>query len=122
MKVDRVISPSKLIDFPESQCDSGKYRNLASDWLAQTSSTKMKCRLRYTDCRMNILILSLKGQSHEIKVWLFWAEQTEKMLLKSPSGTSFGLYFAFAEYRTDDSNSPAERNVSPAASTDKMKT
>ena len=42
--------------------------------------------------------------------------------LKSPSGTSFGLYFAFAEYRTDDSNSPAEGNVSPAASTDKMKT
>ena len=28
--------------------------------------------------------------------------------LKSPSGTSFGLYFAFAEYRTDDSNSPAD--------------
>ena len=42
--------------------------------------------------------------------------------LKSPSGISFGLYFAFAEYRTDDSNSPAEQNVSPAASTDKMKT
>ena len=42
--------------------------------------------------------------------------------LQSSSGTSFGLYFAFAEYRTDDSNSPAERNVSPAASTDKMKT
>ena len=41
--------------------------------------------------------------------------------LKSPSGTSFGLYFAFAEYRTDDSNSPAERTISPAASTDKMK-
>ena len=29
--------------------------------------------------------------------------------LKSPSGTSFGLYFAIAEYRTDDSNSPADR-------------
>ena len=28
--------------------------------------------------------------------------------LKSPSGISFGLYFAFAEYRTDDSNSPAD--------------
>ena len=42
--------------------------------------------------------------------------------LKSPSGTSFGLYFAFAEYRTDDSSSPAEWNVSPPASTDKMKT
>ena len=42
--------------------------------------------------------------------------------LKSPSSTSFGLYFAFAEYRNDDSNSPAEGNVSPAASTDKMKT
>ena len=28
--------------------------------------------------------------------------------LKSPSGTSFGLYFAFAEYRTDDSVSPAD--------------
>ena len=34
--------------------------------------------------------------------------------LKTPSGTSFGLYFAFAEYRTDDSNSPAERIFSPA--------
>ena len=33
--------------------------------------------------------------------------------LKSPSSTSFGLYLAFAEYRTDDSNSPAEGNVSP---------
>ena len=42
--------------------------------------------------------------------------------LKSPSGSSFGLYFAFAKYRTDDSNSPAEGNFSPAASTDKMKT
>ena len=42
--------------------------------------------------------------------------------LKSPSGTSFGLYFAFAEYRTDDSSSPSERNVSPPASTDKIKT
>ena len=28
--------------------------------------------------------------------------------LKSPSGTSFGLYFAYEEYRTDDSNSPAD--------------
>ena len=28
--------------------------------------------------------------------------------LKSPSGTSFGLYFAFAEYSADDSNSPAD--------------
>ena len=28
--------------------------------------------------------------------------------LKSPSGISFGLYFAFAEYHTDDSNSPAD--------------
>ena len=37
--------------------------------------------------------------------------------LKSPSGTSFGLYFAFAEYRTDDSSSPAEGNVSPPART-----
>ena len=34
--------------------------------------------------------------------------------LKYPSGTSFGLYFAYEEYRTDDSNSPAERNFSPA--------
>ena len=42
--------------------------------------------------------------------------------LKSPSGTSFGLYFAFAEYCTNDSNSPAEGNFSPAAITDKMKT
>ena len=42
--------------------------------------------------------------------------------LKTPSGTSFGLYFAFAEYRTDDSNSPAERNISPPESTEKMKT
>ena len=42
--------------------------------------------------------------------------------LKSPSGISFGLYFAFSAYRTDDSNSPAERNVSPPACTDKMKT
>ena len=47
--------------------------------------------------------------------------------LKSPSGTSFCLYFAFAEYRMDDSNSPGEGNVSPgnvspAARTDKMKT
>ena len=42
--------------------------------------------------------------------------------LKSPSGTSFGLYFAYEEYCSDDSNSPAERNISPAASTDKMKT
>ena len=42
--------------------------------------------------------------------------------LKSPSGTSFGLYFAFAEYCTDDSNSPAERNISPPESTEKMKT
>ena len=28
--------------------------------------------------------------------------------LKSPSGTSFGLYFAYEEYSTDDSNSPAD--------------
>ena len=28
--------------------------------------------------------------------------------LKSPSGTSFGLYFAYEEYHTDDSNSPAD--------------
>ena len=42
--------------------------------------------------------------------------------LKTPSGTSFGLYFAFAEYCTDDSNSPAERNISPPESTEKMKT
>ena len=34
--------------------------------------------------------------------------------LKSHSGTSFALYFAFAEYRTDDSNSPAERTLSSA--------
>ena len=34
--------------------------------------------------------------------------------LKSSSGTSFALYFAFAEYRTDDSNSPAEWTLSPA--------
>ena len=40
----------------------------------------------------------------------------------SPSGTSFGLYFAYEEYRADYSNSLAERKVSPAASTDKMKT
>ena len=37
--------------------------------------------------------------------------------LKSPSGISFGLYFAYEEYSTDDSNSPAERTNSPAAST-----
>ena len=37
--------------------------------------------------------------------------------LKSPSSTSFCLYFAFAEYRTDYSSSPAERNVSPPART-----
>ena len=42
--------------------------------------------------------------------------------LKSSNGTSFGLYFAFGEYRTDDSNSPAEGNFSPAESTGKMKT
>ena len=42
--------------------------------------------------------------------------------LKSPNGISFGLYFAFAKYRTDDSHSPVEGNFSPAASTDKMKT
>ena len=42
--------------------------------------------------------------------------------LKMPSGTSFGLYFAFAKYRTDDSNSPAEQNISPPESTEKMKT
>ena len=30
--------------------------------------------------------------------------------------------FAYEEYRTDDSNSPAERTFSPAASSDKMKT
>ena len=85
---------------------------------------------------------TLKGQSHEIKVWIFWSQCRGKVLLifprkvfrsfinflclvlklKSPSGTSFGLYFAFEEYRADDSNSPAERNISPAASTDKMKT
>ena len=41
--------------------------------------------------------------------------------LKTPSGTSFGLYFAFADYRTDDSNSPAEGNFSPPESTEKMK-
>ena len=34
--------------------------------------------------------------------------------LKYPSGTSFGLYFAYEEYCTDDSNSPAEQNFSPA--------
>ena len=28
--------------------------------------------------------------------------------LKLPSGTSFGLYFAIAEYRTDYSNNPAD--------------
>ena len=42
--------------------------------------------------------------------------------LKSLSSTSFGLYFAYEEYLTDDSNSLAEWNISPAASTDKMKT
>ena len=42
--------------------------------------------------------------------------------LQSPSGTSFGLDFANEEYCSDDSNSLAERNFSPAASTDKMKT
>ena len=36
--------------------------------------------------------------------------------LKSPSGTSFDLYFAYEEYHTDDSNSPAERTLSPAES------
>ena len=71
----------------------------------------------------------LKGLSHEIKVsflgsldrknpfnipaeWLQLILSTFLCLifkLKSPSGTSFGLYFAFAEYRTDDSNSPADR-------------
>ena len=35
--------------------------------------------------------------------------------LNSPSGTSFGLYFANEEYRANDSKSRAERNVSPAA-------
>ena len=30
--------------------------------------------------------------------------------------------FAYEEYRTDDSNSPAERAFSPAASSEKMKT
>ena len=44
------------------------------------------------------------------------------LMLKSPSSTSFCMYFAFAEYRTDDSSSPAELYVSPLASTDKMKT
>ena len=33
--------------------------------------------------------------------------------LKSPSGTSFGLYFAYKEYCSDYSNSPAEWNFSP---------
>ena len=42
--------------------------------------------------------------------------------LKSPSGTSFGLYFAYEEYCSDEFNSPEEQNFSPAASTDKMKT
>ena len=28
--------------------------------------------------------------------------------LKSPSGTSFGLYFAIEEYGADDSNSPVD--------------
>ena len=28
--------------------------------------------------------------------------------LKSPSSTSFGLYFTYEEYHTDDSNSPAD--------------
>ena len=86
------------------------------------------------------LLVHLKGQSHEIKVWFSWAQWIGKILLifprksfssyypclilklKSPSGTSFGLYFAYEEYRTDDSNSPAEQNVGPLASTDKMKT
>ena len=42
--------------------------------------------------------------------------------LKSPSGISFGLYFAYEEYRTDASNSLAERTNSPVESTVKMKT
>ena len=32
---------------------------------------------------------------------------------RTSSGTSFGLYFAYEEYCSDDSNSPAEQNVSP---------
>ena len=28
--------------------------------------------------------------------------------LKSPSGTSFGLYFAYEEYSADDTNSPTD--------------
>ena len=84
----------------------------------------------------------LEGLSHEIKVCFldsmnitnpfnFPGEGFQLILstflclilkLKSPSGTSFDLYFAFEEYRANDSNSPAERNISPAASTDKMKT
>ena len=36
--------------------------------------------------------------------------------LKSPSGTSFGLYFAYEEDHTDDSNSPGEQTLSPAES------
>ena len=73
---------------------------------------------------------NLKGQSHEINVWLFGAQWIEKILLiflrkgffglstfscfilklKSPSGTSFGLFFAYEEYRyrANDSNSPAD--------------
>ena len=70
---------------------------------------------------------------------LFWAQWTEKILLMFPwmgfsslysinvfmsnfevkvsqRYTSFGLYFAYEEYRTDDSNSPAERTSSPAES------
>ena len=85
---------------------------------------------------------TLKGQSHEIKVSFLGsidgkypfnipAEGFEFIIstfsgiivkLKSPSGTTFGLYFAYAKYCTDDSNSPAEGKITPAASTDKMKT
>ena len=68
----------------------------------------------------------LKGQSHEIDVCFFGAFWTEKnpfiipaeglqlilstfscliLKLNSPSGTAFGMFFAYEEYRTDDSNS-----------------
>ena len=36
--------------------------------------------------------------------------------IESPSTTWFGLYFAYEEYCSDDSNSPAERTLSPAES------
>ena len=40
------------------------------------------------------------------------------MKFKSLSGTSFDLYFAYEEYRTNDSNSPAEQIISPVESTE----